>query len=98
MIDSNKTIEIVFDAIDEYNELQSKEMILQKSHETILFGGKSELDSLGLVSLITIIEERLNDDFDVEISLADEKAMSQRQSPFKSVATLVDYINNILEE
>jgi len=97
-MDSNKTIEIVFDAIDEYNELQSKEMILQKSQETILFGGKSKLDSLGLVSLITIIEERLNDSFNVEISLADEKAMSQRQSPFKSVATLVDYINNILEE
>jgi acyl carrier protein len=52
---------------------------------TKLFGEGGLLDSMGLVSLV--IEEQLK----VNVRLADEKALSQRHSPYRSVGTLVAY-------
>jgi len=48
--------------------------------------------------LITDLEERISDEFDKDITLADEKAMSQRNSPFRSVESLTNYISKLLEE
>lgn len=56
------------------------------------------LDSLSLVSFITDIESLISDEFDKNIILADEKAMSQRVSPFRTVETLTVYIKKLLTE
>ena len=56
------------------------------------------MDSLALVSLITDLEEKISDEFDEDIVLADEKAMSQRTSPFRTVESLTEYISKLLEE
>ena len=63
-----------------------------------LFGGGSDLDSLGLVNLIVCIEENINTEFNMSVSIADEKAMSQKHSPFRSVDTLADYLFALLNE
>lgn len=88
----------IFDAIDELNALMPKSKQLKKSLNTVLFGKSGKLDSLGLVNLIVNVERRINDEFGVAISIADERAMSQKSSPFKSVETLADYISLLLEE
>ena len=54
-IDNIKTI--VFTTIDELNQNLIKEDQLEKSLETRLFGGNSNLDSLGLVNLIVAVEQ-----------------------------------------
>ena len=61
-------------------------------------GSDSEIDSLGLVSLIVVIEDAINTEFDVSITLADEKAMSQRISPFKTLDTLSNYVISLLQK
>jgi acyl carrier protein len=66
--------------------------------ETRLFGRTGLLDSHGLVSLIVGVEERLFDDFDVSIAIADEKAMSMAKSPFRTVGILVDHTMTRLAE
>jgi acyl carrier protein len=66
--------------------------------KTKLFGTNGALDSVGIVFLITELEEKLSDDFDVDISLADEKAMSQITSPFRNVETLAKYIELLVVE
>jgi acyl carrier protein len=61
------------------------------NEQTPLFGSDSVLDSMGLVNVIVDIESRLrSNNFDV--SLISEQAMSQRNSPFRSVSTLADFI------
>lgn len=60
--------------------------------ETILFGPGGALDSMGLVTLIMEVEYMLAEQFGVTLTLADDRAMSQRTSPFRSVGTLADYI------
>ena len=66
--------------------------------QTRLIGRDAVLDSMGLVSLIVDIEQRLENEFGVALVLADERAMSQKHSPFRSVQTLSDYIYQLTQE
>ena len=66
--------------------------------QTKIYGSEGNLDSLALVSFITDIEEMVDNEFNTNITLADEKAMSSRNSPFKDVSTLTQYICNLIEE
>jgi acyl carrier protein len=66
--------------------------------ETRLIGRKGVLDSMGLVTLIVDVEQRLEEQYDVVVVLADERAMSQERSPFRSVSSLADYISQLVEE
>ena len=93
-----KIIEVLYSAIDEINELKPLEEQLEKSLDTVLFGSSGKLDSLGLVNLIVTTEEKIEDEFDISITLADERAMSKSDSPFKTVESLVNYINILLQE
>ena len=97
-MDKSSVTEIVFAAIDALNQQATDEAVLEKSSGTVLFGRGSKLDSLGLVGLIVEVEQGIAEEFDAEITLADEKAMSQKSSPFRTVDTLVDYIIRRLEQ
>ena len=91
-------LKIIFEAIDELNlDLEDNEKI-QKSEETQLFGSGDSLDSLQLVSLLTIVEQKLEEETGDYISIADENAMSLEESPFKTVGTLKNYINTLLND
>ena len=93
-----KIEKIIVEALVELNEELENEHLNNPTSETKLYGGSGALDSLALVSLITDLEERISDEFEKDIILADEKAMSQRTSPFRSVETLTNYIQKLLEE
>ncbi len=66
--------------------------------DTRLIGREAVLDSMGLVNLIVEIEQRLEDDFGMAVVLADDRAMSQEKSPFRSVGSLADYISRLVGE
>lgn len=57
-----------------------------------IFGTNGVLDSISLVMFVTDLEERLADELDIDIVLADEKAMSKTVSPFRDVNSLTEYI------
>lgn len=88
----------VLEAVTELNEQLDAEHKLELSSETRLLGKDSKLDSFGLVNLIILVEEKLYDKFDKSITLADERAMSQEHSPFRSVQSLADYAFALLSE
>lgn len=94
----NKIEKIIIEALKEINEELENEVLENPTHETNLYGVNGALDSLALVSLITDLEEKISDEFDKDIILADEKAMSQRTSPFRNVESLTSYIQKLLEE
>ena len=66
--------------------------------DTQLFGAGSILDSLGLVTLIVELEQTIQEQFNVVVSLADEKALSQTRSPFRTIGTLAEYAAVQIEE
>lgn len=73
------------------DEFEMKELE-NPSATTPIYGGGGGFDSLGLVSFITDLEQRLSDELGLEIVLADERAMSANNSPFKNVTSLTQYI------
>ncbi|HEC1793219.1 TPA: hypothetical protein R1734_001563 [Campylobacter lari] len=68
------------------------------SVETKIYGIGGNLDSLALVNLVSDLEELLSEEFNKEIILADERTMSAKNSPFKDVESLTDYIVKKLQE
>jgi acyl carrier protein len=62
-----------------------------------LFGEHGSFDSLGLVSLILAVEEILQDEYGASVSLADERAMSRTNSPFRSIGSLAEYTHSQVE-
>ena len=66
--------------------------------ETVLFGPGDLLDSLGLVSVLMDIEGEVNDQLNLEITIADDRAMSQKSSPFRTIGRLADYIHMLVQE
>jgi acyl carrier protein len=85
-------------AVDTINEELPKNEKISKSIETNLYGKNGNLDSLALVNLIVAVEEKIEDEFGTAITLADERAMSQSKSPFKSIGSLTNYILLLLNE
>jgi|ERR1035437_2234713 acyl carrier protein len=93
-----KIIEIIYNSIDEINAIREPEVHLEKNYQTVIYGHSGKLDSLGLVNLIVSLEEAINDTLNVEITLADERAMSMETSPFKTVLSLADFILLLINE
>ena len=80
------------------SELSILDKDITSTPDTKLFGNDGILDSMGLVNLVVSLEERIQEEFDVAITLADESAMSLSKSPFLTVASLADYIEELLRE
>ena len=71
---------------------------MEKKEETVLFGQEGKLDSLGLVKMIVATEEKLLEHFDMPVTLANERAMSMKKNPFRSVKSLIEYTTDLLRE
>jgi len=92
-----KIAPIVFASVEEL-----KDLLLNGetsfSLNTKLFGDEGGLDSLGLVNLVVLVEQKVRDEMGVKISLADERALSQKDSPFISIHSLVQYVSTLVSE
>ncbi len=88
----------IYRAIDEINNPLPDKNKVKKSPEAVLFGKNTTLDSLQLVTLIVEIEQVIEDDLDITITLADEEALAQKDSPFKTIGTLAKYISRLINE
>ena len=96
-MDKAKIQEIIFNAIEMTNNIRENDMQIPQQHNTELYGSNGHLDSMGLVAFLIDIEESLLNE-DLQITLSDDRAMSQSQSPFRSVETLTDYIDMLIKE
>lgn len=94
----NTVIDIIITTLQEFNEELHDPLLENPTLHTKLFGNQGALDSLALVSFIADIEMKISEVFGKDIVLADEKAMSQKVSPFRSVETLSQYIELLLHE
>lgn len=88
---------LIFNAIAMANHARQADQQIPLTPTTALYGNAGHLDSMALVAFLIDIEEALQDEGHT-VSLSDERAMSQTRSPFRSVETLVDYIDALLTE
>lgn len=97
-ISPERVLNIVYDGIDEFNDLSDPHCQLDKTPSEPLFGAEGKLDSLELVNLVVLVEERIEDELEVSVTIASEKAMSLSNSPFRDVQSLVGLILFLLRD
>ena len=96
-LDREAIEQVVVGALATANRSRPATSQLDASSTAAVFGADSPLDSLGLVALLIDIEEALSDR-GAAVTLADSRAMSRSNSPFRAVPALVDYIAGLLSE
>lgn len=90
--------ELIFSALrDLYEELKLPDLAAPTG-QTRLIGSSAVLDSMALVSLIADLEGRISTQYGRDVVLADERAMSQLRSPFRTVDSLAAHIEALLAE
>ena len=92
----SKILELVLEAVKEIGVDQECEALIEANEDTRLFG--EYLDSMGIVFLITDLEQKISEELDFDLVLADERAMSQKTSPFRNVKTLAKYAQTLIDE
>src|SRR5438046_159578 len=92
------TLAAIYRAIDWINAELPPDRQLSKTPDTRLMGLQSVLDSLHLVSLLITIEREVEDTIGVTLTLADERALSMKESPFRTIESLADYIVILIGE
>jgi len=88
----------VLEVVRDLNQGLPEDKRIAENPTAILFGREGALDSLGLVELIVEVEQEVNDHFDVDIGIADERAISQEKSPFQTLETMSNYIVRLIAE
>lgn len=92
MIQKDRILRAVFLAIDELNLQLPQEERLLKETGTVLLGESGSLDSLGVVSLIVLTEEKLQDEVGKPVSLEPEELLSEGGGQLSTIGHFVDYI------
>lgn len=91
-IEKESIIRVLFNTIDEVNQLLPKKEQIIKSLDAGIFGKENNLDSLGRIMVIVAFESSISEEFGLTLSLADGKILTQKENPFKTVGSLADYI------
>lgn len=91
-------LDLVYQAIDEMNEQFDGEKTLIKSENTLLYGKTTAVDSIELINLIVLLEQKLEEKFNVHVVLADERVLQMRNNPFESVKSIVEYVEMLCDE
>jgi acyl carrier protein len=92
----DQLLALIAGVIDEINEGAAEKIPTDNLPAVVLYGDEGVFNSMHLVNFLSLVEEALEDEFDVMISLTSEKAVSQRVSPFSSIRRLIKFIEEEL--
>jgi hypothetical protein len=95
---NEKITQMLFNVIDELNQLQPREEHLSKDLQTPLAGDFGRLDSAGLINLIVLTEQKTAQELGRPILLTDDRTLSQINVVFRTLGSLADHIHLLLNE
>jgi acyl carrier protein len=98
MANDERVSKAVFSAVDELNRQLPAGVSVEKSLDAPLYGAGGKLESLDFVTLIMEVEEKINAEFGTSITIADENLLSKAKSPFSTLQTLIEYLEEMLKE
>jgi acyl carrier protein len=96
-LDKNDCLELVYETIDDINETMADRKLVKAPH-TQLFGCSGNLDSIGLVTFIVMLEQKLANQFGRPFTIAEDRALSRDRSPFLTVESLAEYLTEQLND
>jgi len=98
MADEDRVSKAVYAAVDDLNQQLPVGVQIEKSLDAPLYGTAGKLESLDFVTLIMEVEEKINAEFGTGITIADENLLSKEKSPFSTLGTLIEYLQELLKE
>lgn len=97
-MNKQQILDIVLAQVTALNETLPADQQFTVEPQTPLFGNGSKIDSLSLVSVIVDLEGVFASEHDIDLSLTDDRAMTREKSPFDSINSLADYIEEAINE
>lgn len=94
---NERVLHAIYEAVDSLNKQLPPGVSVEKSLDAPLYGKSGKLESLDFVTLIMEVEEKLKDEFGVDIMVADDNLLSKESSPFSSLGKLAEYLTDIVE-
>ena len=88
---------IVNDSLNAINEEKAEGSKIPISDDTVLLGTGTLLDSLDFVLLVTNVEEGLQNLTGQEVAIGADLQSFEEENPFRTVATLSNHIETILQ-
>jgi acyl carrier protein len=88
---SQKVLASIYAAIDDYNMDIPESDHLDKTPDTLLFDEQGKLDSVGLVTLSTAIETRIEQALGQRLSVFTQEASARSDKPLATVKSLTAY-------
>jgi acyl carrier protein len=98
MANNERITKAVYAAVDELNQQLPKGTQVEKEPDAPLYGSSGKLESLDFVTLIMEVEEKINAEFGTDVTIADENLLSKEKSPFSSLRTLIEYLEEVLKQ
>jgi acyl carrier protein len=98
MATDERVSKAVFSAVDELNTQLPAGVSVEKSLDAPLYGAGGKLESLDFVTLIMEVEEKINAEFGTNITIADENLLSKAKSPFSTLRTLIEYLEELIKQ
>lgn len=98
MANNERITNAVYAAVDELNKQLPAGTQVEKTPDAPLYGSSGKLESLDFVTLIMEVEEKINAEFSTDIYIADENLLSREKSPFSTLQTLIEYLEELLKQ
>ena len=98
MIKRKDILDHIYDEIGYINESFKLKSNIEAKEGTVILGPNSSFDSLIFVHLVSAIEDWIDDNYDIMIVLADEKAVINPDGPFHNVGTLADHTVSLVND
>jgi acyl carrier protein len=83
---------VIYPAMREIAPTLRSDVTYREDPDATLFGKDGVIDSLGLVTLVVAVEQRVAAAYGKQITLASQQAMSRSSSPFRTLGRLADYV------
>lgn len=87
-------IDIIYPVLEEFKE--ENELQFELNEDLELYGHNAVFDSLSLVRFIVKIQDKILEVTDKDVSLVNSSTMSEINSLFKTVRTLSDYVDELV--
>ena len=93
----SELLDLILGVANELNERLEHKILVDRCADAPLYGQEGVLDSLSLVVFIVAVEQAIEEKLAKRIILANERALSQRHSPFQTIGALAEYSKRLIQ-
>lgn len=88
-------VEEVLAALAQFNEDRSKDQAIPISLDASL-GMRSGIDSLGLIMIFSLVEERIRNRFGISLALLEEEQLLTQEWPLETVESFITFLQSLI--